>query len=113
MSTRPPSESVDVLAGELRDPELPRRRARRLCWSALVVAGAAWLATLGAAIWSSETNGITASWFAIFPTGFGTVGLLSLSAAKGAGASLRNALLAGCAGSLSLWAFFEAIWPAL
>lgn len=109
----PPSQSVDVLAGDMRDHERPRRRARTLFLSALVVAGAAWLATLGAAIWSSETNGIMASWFAIFPTGFGVVGLLALGAGQGATASVRNALLAGCAGSASLWVFFEAIWPTL
>lgn len=113
MSHRPPSESVDVLAGELKDPEAPRRRARMIFQSALVVAALAWLGTLGAAIWSSETNGIFASWFAIFPTGFSLAGFVSLDMKKSAGACVRNALLAGAASSAALWFFFEAIWPGL
>lgn len=113
MSHRPPSESVDVLSGDVKDPELPRRRARTLFQSTLVVAALAWLCTLGAAIWSSETNGIYASWFAIFPTGFTLAGFLSLDVGKSVGACVRNALLAGAACSAALWFFFEAIWPGL
>jgi hypothetical protein len=113
MSHRPPSESVDVLADEVRDPEQPRRRARTLFQSSMLVAALAWLATLWAAVWSSETNGIYASWFAIFPTGFTLAGFVSLDLGKGVGACVRNALLAGAAGSAALWFFFEAIWPGL
>ncbi len=113
MQERPPSESVDALAGELRDPAQPGRRARRVFHSALVVAVVAWLATLGAAIGSSETNGIMASWFAIFPSCFGVVGVVSLDLGTGAIAGVRNAALAGLAGSVALWVFFEVIWPGL
>lgn len=110
---RLPAESVDVLAGEMTDPERGRRRARPLFYAAAVVAAIAWIATFLVAINSSETSGVYASWFAIFPTTFAIGGLVALDNGVGGLRSLAIAFAAGAAGSLGLLFFFEAIWPSL
>jgi hypothetical protein len=110
---RVPAESVGVLADEITDPERGRDAVRRLLLATGIVAAVAWLATLGVARFSSETNGIYASWFAIFPTTFALGGHLALRRGMSGGRALAVAFVAGAAGCLSLWVFFEGIWPSL
>ncbi len=82
--------------------------------AAFVFAALAWIFTLLVAINSSETNGIRASWIAIFPTAFGVGGLLSHDNKKNsASKALMFAFLWGIAASFGLWFFFAGIWPSL
>jgi peptidoglycan/LPS O-acetylase OafA/YrhL len=113
MNARLPTESVDAFAGVVRDDEAPRTRARNLFRAAAIVAGAAWLATMYVAATSSETNGVYASWFAVFPTGFSLGGLHALARGRSAGRAVVQALVVGGLACLSLAVFFAAIWPAL
>lgn len=108
-----PSQSVDVAGVVVDDPEPGRRRLRHLSIAALVVAAVAWLAVFFVGVLGSETDGVRASWFAIFPTGFGVMGHVALAQGLRGGPGLVRALLAGVASSLLLWAFFEGIWPSL
>ena len=114
-----PSKSVDIpgidpSATDAIDHENARRRMRLVFLAAFVFAALAWIFTLLVAINSSETNGIRASWLAIFPTTFGIGGLLSLDEKKRkASNALIVALVCGVAGSFGLWFFFAGIWPSL
>lgn len=108
-----PSQSVDVLGGDVRDAERGRARARLLFLAAFVFAALAWIGTLVTAIKSSETNGIYASWIAIFPTTFGGGGLLALNVGAPGLRALGVAFGAGVVGVAGLWLFFEGIWPSL
>lgn len=108
-----PAESVDVPGGEMRDVNRARDHARLIFLASFVFAGLAWVGTLITAITSSETNGIFASWIAMFPTTFGAAGLLALKAASPAGRALLIAFASGIGGSIGLWLFFEGIWPSL
>lgn len=108
-----PAESVDVSGATFDDPERRRTRARHLTDAALVVAALAWIAVFIVGVMGSETNGIRASWFAIFPTGFGVVGSIAHTMGLPARTILLRALLAGALSTTGLWFFFEAIWPSL
>jgi hypothetical protein len=113
-----PSHSVDVPsvdggAARAVDDEMARARMRLVFLAAFLFAALAWLGTFLVAINSSETNGIRASWVAIFPTSFGSMGLLMLNAGRRPLAALGIALLSGCVGSLALWLFFVGVWPSL
>lgn len=114
-----PSKSVDIpgidaSATDAVDHEAARGRMRLVFLAAFVFAAIAWLGTLLVAINSSETNGIRASWIAVFPTAFGAIGLLMLDDKKRkASTALLFAFIAGIAGSFFLAFFFAAIWPSL
>jgi hypothetical protein len=116
MSERLPAQSVDVSAPsarELHDPEHGRHRARLVFLAAFVFAALAWIGTLVTATVSSETNGIYASWIAIFPTTFGAAGLFAIKNGKGPARAFLGAFAAGVLGVIALWFFFEGIWPSL
>jgi hypothetical protein len=108
-----PSQSVDVAGIVVDDPEPGRRRLRHVSIAALVVAAVAWLAVFFVGVLGSETNGLRASWFAIFPTGVSIMGHVALAQGLRGGPGFVRALLAGAASSLLLWFFFEGIWPSL
>lgn len=113
-----PSHSVDVPAVDGKtaravEEEIARARMRLVFLAAFVFAAIAWIATFVISIRSSETNGIRASWVAIFPTSFGSMGLIVLNAGRRPLFALGIALLSGCVGSFALWLFFEGIWPSL
>ncbi len=117
MTRRPagPAESVDAFGGpvvRVDDVETLRERRRPLFLAAVVFAAFAWGCTAATAVFSSETNGVRASWFAIFPTMFGLVGLGALAGPRPRRA-LPLAVGAGFAGVAALWLFFVAIWPSL
>ncbi len=120
MAHRPslPVHSVDVPtvdghAVRSVDDDRARGRMRLVFLAAFVFAALAWIGTFLVAINSSETNGIRASWVAIYPTSFGSVGLIVLNAGKRALAALGIALFAGCTGSLGLYLFFATVWQSL
>ncbi len=108
-----PAESVDVTGATFTDLERGRDRARHLSTAALVVAAAAWIAVFFVGVKGSETNGIIASWFAIFPTGFGIAGRVAVDSGAPAMKSIGVAFIAGVLSSAGLWLFFEGIWPSL
>ena len=108
-----PAESVDVTSATFSDLERGRDRARHLSTAALVVAAVAWIAVFFVGVKGSETNGIIASWFAIFPTGFGIAGRTAVENGASATKSLGVAFVAGVLSSAGLWLFFEGIWPSL
>ncbi len=110
-----PAESVDAFGGAIvrvDDADAVRERRRPLFQAAVVFAAFAWGCTAATAVFSSETNGVRASWFAIFPTMFGLVGLGTLAGPQPRRA-LPLAVGAGFAGVAALWLFFVAIWPSL
>ena len=114
-----PSKSVDIpgvdaSATQGVDHDSARARMRLVFLAAFVFAAIAWLGTFLVAINSSETNGIRASWIAIFPTAFGAGGLLALSDPKfKASTALIGAFACGTLASFGLALFFAAIWPSL
>ena len=115
-----PSASVDAFAGDVAGAGMAdivaahaRGRARRVFFAAFVFAALAWLATLGAATFSSETNGVLCSHVAIFPTAFGVAGRLALDGGRSALRALGVAVAAGAIAVLALLFFFAAVWPAL
>jgi hypothetical protein len=114
-----PSNSVDIpgldaSAADAVAHEQSRRRMKLVFMAAFGFAALAWLFTLVVSIKSSETNGIRASWLAIFPTTFGIGGLLALDSPKmSASKALLIAFVCGVAGSFGLWFFFAGIWPSL
>jgi hypothetical protein len=117
MKPRPqtPAESVDVLAATIVVDDREERLAatRRLFLAATIFGGVCWLATLVTAVVSSETNGIMASWFAIFPSAFGLMGLVQVARGVSGRPALVAALTTGLAAMCLHFIFFATIWPAL
>ena len=118
MNDARPSHSVDVPALALDTEralaaERARTRMRRLFIAASILGAALWVVTFFVSIRSSETNGIRASWFAIFPTAFGLAGLWSIGGTASPLRALGVAFASGVAGCLLLMFFFLAIWPSL
>jgi Na+/phosphate symporter len=115
-----PSSSADVFGGDVAARGIAdlaaataRGRARRVFFAAFVFAALGWLATLGAAMFSSETNGIRCSWVAIFPTAFGIAGRVALDAGRTPARAVVVAAVAGVAAVCALAFFFLAVWPSL
>ena len=109
-----PSQSVDVLGGAVTDGGAAgRRRARHLFWALGVVALVCWAVTVRIGLFGSETDGIRASWFAIYPSGASLAGLVALNNGQPPGKAVLIAFVTGFFSSGALWFFFEGIWPSL
>jgi hypothetical protein len=83
-----------------------------------VFGGIMWVATLIVGLGFSERHGIALSWIAVFPTTFGLVarqmraGLMRQGKPAVVVPCVVGALAGFCA-SLTLFVFFEGIWPSL
>jgi hypothetical protein len=115
----PPSASVDVFT----PPDAPEGAGWGLLsllpLAAFVFALIAWGATAFLA-YGSESNGIAGATVAMFPTGFGTAGVIvrkqELDRVKGRPSAVRLLAISFAGGALGMvlfGVFMSAIWPAL
>ncbi len=129
MKPVPPSASVDVFAVPAARESAGWQTLSLLPLAAFVFALVAWGVT-GFLAYGSESQGIAGATVAMFPTGFGTAGViarrLELSmgsspggdelASKRPPSALRLLLISGAGGVLSMilfGGFMSAVWPSL